>query len=59
MLLDNADDDGIIFSGDIFNERGPLVRFLPQAAHGSILITSRNGLAAWNLVGNDGHVIAV
>lgn len=59
MVLDNADDDGIFFSDNTFNERGPLVSFLPQAAHGSILITSRNGLAAWNLVGNDGHVIAV
>jgi len=59
MVLDNADDDGIFFSDDITNERGPLVGFLPQAAHGSILITSRNGLAARNLVGRDGHVIPV
>ncbi|KAJ5718747.1 hypothetical protein N7488_004393 [Penicillium malachiteum] len=40
MVLDNADDDG------------PLVNFLPDAAHGSILITSRKGLAARNLVGS-------
>ncbi|KAI3301180.1 hypothetical protein DTO002I6_370 [Penicillium roqueforti] len=59
MVLDNADDDGIFFSDNTFNERGPLVSFLPQAAHGSILITSRNGLAARNLVGSDRHVITV
>ncbi|KAL4861938.1 hypothetical protein BDV12DRAFT_203507 [Aspergillus spectabilis] len=59
MVLDNADDDGIFFSGNGSNERGPLGRFLPQAAHGSILITSRNGLAAQNLVGNSRHVIEV
>jgi hypothetical protein len=49
----------IFFSGNESNERGPLVRFLPQAAHGSILITSRNGLAARNLVGSGSHVITV
>jgi tetratricopeptide (TPR) repeat protein len=59
MVLDNADDDGIFFSDNTFNERGPLVSFLPQAAHGSVLITSRNGLAARNLVGSESHVIAV
>jgi tetratricopeptide (TPR) repeat protein len=59
MVLDNADDDSIFFSGNEINERGLLVSFLPQAAHGSILITSRNGLAARNLVGSDGHVITV
>ncbi|CAG7941474.1 unnamed protein product [Penicillium salamii] len=59
MVLDNADDDGIFFSDNTFNERGPLVSFLPQAAHGSMLITSRNGLAARNLVGSDSHVVSV
>lgn len=59
MVLDNADDDGIFSRGNKSHERGPLVRFLPQAAHGSILITSRNGLAARNLVGRDGHVLMV
>ncbi|CAI7602083.1 unnamed protein product [Penicillium manginii] len=59
MVLDNADDDGIFFRGNESNERGPLVSFLPQAAHGSILITSRNGRAARNLVGTDGHIIEV
>ncbi|KAJ5348541.1 uncharacterized protein N7506_001794 [Penicillium brevicompactum] len=59
MVLDNADDHGIFFNATESNERGPLERFLPQAAHGSILVTSRNGLAARNLVGSDGHVIDV
>ncbi|CAG7933708.1 unnamed protein product, partial [Penicillium olsonii] len=59
IVLDNADDDGIFFRDNISDERGPLGRFLPQAAHGSVLITSRNGLAARNLVGNDGHVIKI
>ena len=59
MVLDNADDGGIFFNGTLSNERGPLVRFLPQVAHGSILITSRNNLAARNLVGSDGHMIEV
>ena len=59
MVLDNADDDGIFFSGNTFNEQGPLLNFLPQAAHGSVLITSRNGLAARNLVGCESHVITV
>jgi tetratricopeptide (TPR) repeat protein len=59
MVLDNADDDSIFFRGNTSNERGPLVSFLPQAAHGSILITSRNGRAARNLVGNESHVITV
>ena len=59
MVLDNADDDSIFFNGNPSDERGPLVSFLPQAAHGSILITSRNGLAARNLVGSEGYVIEV
>lgn len=59
MVLDNADDDSIFFKGNTSSERGPLVSFLPQVAHGSILITSRNGIAARNLVGSKGHMIAV
>jgi hypothetical protein len=59
MVLDNADNGKVFFSGNKSNERGPLVSFLPEAAHGSILITSRNGLAARSLVGSDGHVIAI
>ncbi|KAJ6149229.1 hypothetical protein N7471_000428, partial [Penicillium samsonianum] len=52
MVLDNADDDGIFFSGNTSNKRGPLVTFLP-----SILITSR--LTARNLVGSDGHMTEI
>ncbi|CAI7656132.1 unnamed protein product [Penicillium palitans] len=59
MVLDNADGDGVFFDSNVSDKRGPLVSFLPQAAHGSLLVTSRNGLAAGNLVGNDGHMIEV
>ncbi|KAJ6016490.1 hypothetical protein N7540_011081 [Penicillium herquei] len=59
IVLDNADDDGVFFNRNASNERGPLVSFLPQTAHGSMLITSRNGLAARNLVGRDGHLITL
>ncbi|OQD78945.1 hypothetical protein PENANT_c070G01951 [Penicillium antarcticum] len=59
MVLDNADGDGIFFNENTSDEQGPLVSFLPQAAHGSMLITSRNSLAARNLVGKEGHVIRV
>jgi hypothetical protein len=58
MLLDNADDDSIFFNGDD-SGRAPLVNFLPQVAHGFILITLWNRLAAWNLVGCHGHVIDI
>ncbi|CAP91131.1 Pc13g00620 [Penicillium rubens Wisconsin 54-1255] len=59
IVLDNADDDSIFFRENESKERGPLVNFLPQAAHGSMLITSRNGRAARNLVGRNSHVIEV
>lgn len=59
MVLDNADDDGMFFSGSVSEDRGPLVSFLPQAAHGSMLIKSHNGLVARNLVGCYGHVIEI
>jgi hypothetical protein len=54
MVLDNADDYSIFFNDNISNERGLLVSFLPEAAHRSLLIISRNSLAARNLVGSDG-----
>jgi tetratricopeptide (TPR) repeat protein len=57
MILDNVDDDGIFFSD---NQDGkPLESFLPQAAHGTILVTSRNTIAATNLVGGHGDVVQV
>jgi hypothetical protein len=58
-MLDNTDDDSMFFNRNESNDREPLVNFLPYAAHGSILIISRNGLAARNLVGSDGYVIVV
>ncbi|GAM34008.1 hypothetical protein TCE0_014f01316, partial [Talaromyces pinophilus] len=59
MVLDNADDDQIFFRSDEVDGRPPLVNFLPQVTHGSVLVASRNGLAARNLVGADGLVIDV
>ncbi|KAF4999026.1 hypothetical protein F66182_16286 [Fusarium sp. NRRL 66182] len=59
MVLDNADDDQMFFHNDDTDERASFVTLLPQASHGSVLITSRNGLAARNLVGADGLVIDV
>jgi hypothetical protein len=59
MVLDNADNDQIFFRRDDADGRAPLVSFLPQATHGSVLVTSRNRLAARNLVGTDGKVIDV
>ncbi|KAF2027559.1 HET-domain-containing protein [Setomelanomma holmii] len=74
LILDNVDDDGVFF-GDDQNGAGtstspaqaveaadhgrPLESFLPQTAHGTILITSRNNIAASNLVGGHGGVVEV
>ncbi|KAH9865613.1 hypothetical protein J1614_009198 [Plenodomus biglobosus] len=72
MILDNVDDDGVFFGGDqdgagtsavqavdSADHGRPLESFLPQAAHGTILITSRNNMAATNLVGGHGNVVEV
>ncbi|KAL4984572.1 hypothetical protein BDW68DRAFT_190372 [Aspergillus falconensis] len=59
MVLDNADDDTMVFDADDPNSQGPLVKFLPQVAHGLILITSRNRLAAVSLVGNQSNIIDI
>ncbi|KAF2872037.1 hypothetical protein BDV95DRAFT_628482 [Massariosphaeria phaeospora] len=48
MILDNVDDDGVFFGNDE-----------NSAAHGTILITSRNNIAATNLVGGHGGVVEV
>ncbi|OAL50139.1 kinesin light chain 1 [Pyrenochaeta sp. DS3sAY3a] len=56
MVLDNVDDDSVFF-GDGTSK--PLESFLPQISHGMILITSRNEVAATNLVGGHGNVIQV
>ncbi|TIA54017.1 hypothetical protein D6C77_07913 [Aureobasidium pullulans] len=72
MILDNVDDDAV-FSGSDQDGTGtsameaihaadndrPLGRFLPQTAHGLILITSRNTIAATNLVGRSGGLVQV
>lgn len=59
MILDNVDDDSVFF-GNVQDEVGyskPLKSFLPQTLHGTILVTSRNKVAATNLVGGHGEVI--
>jgi tetratricopeptide (TPR) repeat protein len=70
VVVDNADDDLVFFSpgvdlGDAArgNESAekvvPLASFLPQAATGWILVTSRDLVAAVNLVGARHRVIEV
>ncbi|KAJ5886145.1 uncharacterized protein N7473_008819 [Penicillium subrubescens] len=59
MVLDNADDNGVFFHANKSNGRELLATLLPQAEYGSILVTSRNSLAARNLVGSDSDVIEV
>ncbi|KAF1835737.1 hypothetical protein BDW02DRAFT_484246, partial [Decorospora gaudefroyi] len=59
MILDNVDDDSVFFGNDLDNHARPLESFLPQTAHGTILITSRNTVAATNLVGGHGDVVEV
>ncbi|KAL4742399.1 hypothetical protein BDV11DRAFT_167246, partial [Aspergillus similis] len=59
IVLDNADDDTVFFDADDSNSQGPLVKFLPQVTHGLILVTSRNRLAAGNLVGSYRNVIDI
>ena len=59
MVLDNADDDDVFFGLDESNDKAPLSTFVPQSPNGSILITSRNMLAARNLAGPSGHVVQI
>ncbi|KAL1640170.1 hypothetical protein SLS61_010263, partial [Didymella pomorum] len=75
MIVDNADDDRVFaapgatdVSGgtaqtlEPFTEAGtaaPLASFLPQPAHGWILVTSRDRVAAMNLVGARRNVVEV
>ena len=58
LILDNVDDDDLFQKIDKVRGR-PLEGFLPQSANGSILITSRNELAALNLVGTHENIIQV
>jgi tetratricopeptide (TPR) repeat protein len=63
LILDNVDDVGFLKArksgqdGDTGGIEGgnsrPLVSYLPQCSHGSILITSRSGEAALQLVRHD------
>ncbi|KAF2679087.1 hypothetical protein K458DRAFT_375514 [Lentithecium fluviatile CBS 122367] len=70
MILDNADDDAVFFGrdedtagtaqmGDITSRRRSLESFLPQTPNGTILITSRNKVAAANLLGTHGSIVQV
>jgi tetratricopeptide (TPR) repeat protein len=70
MILDNADDDSVFFAADedsagtaqisdITSHTRPLESFLPQTPNGTILITSRNRIAAINLVGTCGGIVQV
>jgi len=70
MILDNV-DDGSVFFGENDTVKGvsshdqvadlqpPLETFIPQSSNGSILITSRNLIAATNLVNMLGKIIEV
>jgi hypothetical protein len=70
LILDNADDDAVSFGGDednvgaaqmgdITTPKRPLESFLPQTLNGTILNTSRNKIAADNLVGTHGSIVQV
>jgi tetratricopeptide (TPR) repeat protein len=61
LILDNVDDENVFFGGNdairdvsshdqAADSQPPLETFLPQSSNGSILITSRNSIAALNLV---------
>lgn len=58
MVLDNADDGRVFFEKRADN-RQPLAGYLPQAEHGSILVTSRSRDAAARLASGHRNVIAV
>lgn len=70
MAIDNADDDEVFFAADedsagivqksaIPSRTRPLESFIPQTPNGTILITSRNRIAASNLVGPHGSIVQV
>ncbi|KAF2677679.1 hypothetical protein K458DRAFT_395748 [Lentithecium fluviatile CBS 122367] len=70
MVVDNADDHqvfhspyvelgGVAQGAEPIREAAPLVSFLPQTAHGWILVTSRDLVTAMNLVGTRRNVIQV
>src|SRR2546423_2590371 len=69
MILDNADDAAlwvdeshsrsVTVAGDLAAMAGTLSDFIPQAHHGSILITSRNEDVAVRLAGNYKDIVVV
>ncbi|RDW63751.1 hypothetical protein BP6252_11296 [Coleophoma cylindrospora] len=70
IVLDNVDDGTVLLGGNdgargvLSHEQAPdlqppLETFLPQSRNGSILITSRNSMAATNLVDTFGKLISV
>ncbi|KAH0045052.1 hypothetical protein KCU78_g285, partial [Aureobasidium melanogenum] len=72
IILDNVDDDDVFFGYDqerssksavqatnIAENGAPLEKYLPQTAHGTILVTSRNTDAATNVIGGHRGVIKV
>jgi len=65
IILDNVDDGDIFFTAgtsqkiNITSHTRPLESFLPRTPNGAILITSRNRIAAMNLVGTHGSIIQV
>lgn len=68
MVLDNVDDETIFSSTGHTSHAGELTptqkfhglqRFLPQTSHGSILVTSRNRVAARDVTNEDDCVIHV
>lgn len=69
IILDNADDDrvfsssadsdGVAQGANAHHKAAPLERFLPQSSNGWILVTSRNLVAAVNLIGTRHNVIQV
>ena len=68
MILDNADDSGVFFDqntsspvyrGDLVSSGPRLINFVPPAPHGTVLVTSRNRTAAYELVGDYENIIKV
>jgi tetratricopeptide (TPR) repeat protein len=65
IILDNADDSQVLHSTGVDSdgvphnhETAPLASFLPQSSNGQLLVTSRDLVAALNLVGT-GNVFRV
>ena len=68
MILDNADVSNILLqsrpstshsAGNTSGLKRSLSGFIPQKPHGQVLITSRDRLAAYNLVGNYDNLVKV